>query len=89
MFEITVNSSQPALEIVKILAKHKIPKYQFDEIYRLICQEYEVTALFPEIKLMNLAPKVWIGAKCEEVPEAITKALEEFFAKISITNGEI
>ena len=74
--------------MVKILTKHKVAKSQFEEIYRLICREYEVTALFPETKPLNLASKVWIGARREEVPEVITKALEEFFAKMSVENGE-
>lgn len=82
------DNTKTVLEIIDVLRIDKISKREFEEISHIICQEYEVTALFPETKPLNLASQIWISARCEEVPKTVTKALEEFFSKISIANGK-
>ncbi len=85
MFKKVVDLKPTAIEIAEMLAKYKVTKSQFDEIYRMICQEYEIMALLPEMKQKDLGVLIRVTGKCEEVTETLGK----FFSKLSIENGEI
>ena len=77
------------IEIERILKKNKINKREFEGIYQVICHEYDLKALFPEMRPYKTEVMIQVTGKCEDVSKDTAEVLEKFFDKMNKANGEI